>query len=237
MKKITYFIGALMALAVCSCNKDVLNSNVSETASITIINAVPDMPGALVNFTNGPINYARDQAAVSYQSYFEYGTVAGNLPLTIVSSADTLHPVYSNHLNEKKGGIYSLYLFGRESAVQGMLVEDAIPAHVDSVAGVRFVNLSTDGKPLNVILDGNPPAQKEFINVAFKQITNFKNYSSNGAAIAIGGYTFDVTDSSGNILTTVFWSFKPFHNNTLVISGSATDGSLAVFQVNNYGAY
>jgi hypothetical protein len=237
MKKITYFLGVLIALIVCSCNKDVFNSNVSGTASITIVNAVPDLPGALINFTTGPINYSQDQASISYQSFFEYGSAAGNLPITVVSAADTLHAVYSGHVNEKKSGIYSLYLFGQASAVQGLLVEDAIPAHQDSVAGARFVNLSTDAQPLNVILDGNPMSQTEFANIAFKQVTNFKSYSSNSAAMATGGYTFDVTDSNGNILTTFFWTFKPFYNHTLVISGSAANGTLAVFQVKNYGYF
>ena len=231
------FALTIVYLLACGCKKELPKTyNVS---SLTIVNATIGSNSVDVNFTTSPIPFYQNNGVISYGSSAEYSNPSGNIPLIIYSSQDTVHALYSNTLKLNTASIYSLYLAGQESNVETLLVEDKIPAFADSTAGVRFINLSLDSKPVTVNLQGNPPSQVEFSGaLSYKQITPFKSYSDNSVYQA-SGYTFEIRDAAtGNLLTTYTWNIKPFSCNTIVIEGLENDNTgnypVSAFQVNNY---
>jgi hypothetical protein len=201
-------------------------------ASINIINASSDIPSTSVSFVIPAIPFYKQQALVNFGSSGEYGEPEGAVPLTLISSSDTTHYIFQNNLNLVSGGLYSFYIFGNVPNVQTMLIRDHIPVHRDSVSGVRFVNLSPDAGSVNVTLQGG--TTNDFSSIAYKSITDFKSYTNTSSVVNNGGYTFQVTDAAGNVLTTFNWSPQVFQNNTLVIGGSEAQGNVQIFQVNNY---
>ncbi len=232
MKRICIYITTVCSIFLIGCAKDKTNDKLPGLSSLTVVNARPDLSAGLLNFSGGTISQARNKAAAYYQGFFEFPLRAGNLPVTIVSADDTLHAVFQGNLALKNTGIYSLYLFGNADNPQSLFLEDYIPAHRDSVSGIRFINLSGDSSPVNIVIEGS--GAPVFSSLGFKQLSKFKGYPVTMDVTNGGGYTFDILDSSGNFLTSVYWSYSLFQNNTMVISGSSADGSLAVFQVNNY---
>jgi hypothetical protein len=231
MRKVCYLLLLNCLVAASACKKT--SSGTSGIASLNIINASVDLPSVVVNFSDTALPFYLNQAPISSNSSMEFGVPAGANPLIVVSSADTVKPVYRGTLDVQAGGIYSLYLAGQGGVADTVFTKDEIPVYADSSVGVRFINLSPDSKPISVNLAANDPTQTEFSNLTYKQIVGFKTYSANSN---IGGsYNFEIRDqASGSLLTTFSWSYTLSKNNTLVINGSENDSSIAVFQVNNF---
>ena len=59
-------------------------------------------------------------------------------------------------------------------------------------------------------------------------------YSAVSNILNNGGYIFNVTDASGNVLATFNWNPTEFRDNTLVITGLVGNGTVNVFPVNNF---
>ncbi|MDB5157281.1 MAG: hypothetical protein JWR50_1988 [Mucilaginibacter sp.] len=226
----------ILLAGLVSCKKEV--PQVFSTSSLTIVNVAVNNPNLSATFTSQPLPYSQFAAPISYGSFAEFGRPAVQTPLKIVSSADTGKAFYQTQLNFKGAGIYSLYLAsGAANKADAVLMQDTIAYLADSVAAVRFINMSTDSKPVSINLLGN--TSSEFTNLAYKKITSFKRYSANSQASVTGGYTFEVRDAAtGTLLTTFTWTFSLFKSNTLVIGGLENDSSgnypVSVFQVNNY---
>jgi hypothetical protein len=218
------------------------------TASLTIINAIPTSNPLVTNFSSiGPkattataLQYYASANQIGYTGFWESGSYSGETSITFSQISDTLATIWSGTVNLAVGKSYSLFLAGDTASVDTLLTMDATPYYpvTDSVAGVRFVNLSTGSGPMTLNLQGNLPTQLEFGNLGYRQSSAFKQYSANSAAQATGVYTYEIRDqATGNLLTTFTWGFTPFRNNTVVISGSEDPSSstpITVFQVNNY---
>lgn len=235
MKNI-YFIG-LYALAVAigiSCKKEA--NKLYSTSSVTVVNAMQNMQDIVVTFSDTVLPYYLNQAPIHFASGIEYGVPSGYTPLTVLSFADTSHSFFSGSIDIKAGGIYSLFLTGQEKAIDSVLTQDVIPVYTDSMAGVRFINLSTGSSPISVNLKGNPPTQTEFSDLAYKKASSFKAYSARKNTPT--SYSFEVRNqTTGDLLTTFVWRYVRYKNNTLVITGSndpAAQVSNTVFQIKNY---
>jgi hypothetical protein len=227
--KLLYVVLGLIGVgSFTGCKKDVVPAAVA----VNIINASSDLPSISVNFTLVPIQYYQQSAILGYGSSTEFSEPTGVVPLTLISSTDTLHHFFQGNLTLNSGGIYSLYIYGSLPKIDTLLLRDNIPVHRDSTCGIRFINLSSDSGPVSVDIQGGTTV--DFSGIAFKNITAFKTYPVTAAIKNNGGYTFEVKDAAGNILTTVSWNFKIFQNNTLVISGSKANSTVQVIQVNNY---
>jgi len=172
MRRIQYFLILSTVIAASSCKKS--NFGSSGIASINIINASTDLPSVIVNFSDTTLPFYLNQAPISSGSNLEFGVPSGPNPLIVVSSSDTVKPVYRGTLNLEAGGIYSLYLAGQGGVADTILTKDVIPVYADSSVGVRFINLSPDSKPISVNLAGNDPTKAEFSNLAYKQEMGFK---------------------------------------------------------------
>lgn len=228
--KIIYIILTLIGVScsLTACKKDVIPT----TAALNIINASSDIPSLSVNFTLSPIPFYKQQGLLSYGSSIEYGQPSGIVPLTLVSATDTSNHLFQGNLNLAAGGIYSLYLYGSLPKIDTLFLKDVIPVHQDSTIGVRFINLSGDSGPVSVDVQGG--ASVDFTNVAFKKLTAFRSYPFTAAIMNNGGYTFEVKDAGGNILTSFSANLKIFQNTTMVVCGSKANSNVEVIQINNY---
>lgn len=231
MKQSLYLLFGAIILVMDSCKKDV--QPIVNSSSLTIVNTAPDIPGIAVTFAEKRIAFSLSQGTIGYQSATEYANPAGQVPLTLVSSADTTRPFFQGNLNLISGGIYSLFISAKNGTIDTLLTKDHIVNYQDSVAGMRIVNLSPDAGPVSINLQGNTTA--DFNNLNYKQVSAFKTYP---ATPNIGyAHTFELRDKADNLLLTFNWYFTLFRNHTLVICGSKDPTSstpLAVFQVNNY---
>lgn len=224
-----FFLIIVIMILTNSCKKDVMP--IYSVASLNVINAAPDVLSLDVNFSITPSPYYKYQNRINYGSFFEWGQPAGNIPVTIVSSADTTGNIYSNTLNLKGQAIYSLYVLSSKKGDE-LLLQDNIPAYQDIISGVRFINLSADSNPLTVNLQGNPATQLEFGPLAYKQISAFKTYKANTSG---GTYNFEIRDPANPIPVATFSVNHTFGKNyTVVISGSELGGTINPFQVNNF---
>ena len=216
-----------------SCQKDI--NGYSSTAALTIVNASAGNPKIIASASDTMVPYYRNQAAISYKSFSESGYSAQKTPLIIVGSADTTVTLFRGNLDLKGGGIYSFFITGQVKAVDTLFIQDNIPSYQDSVAGIRFINLSPGSQPISINLKGNSSTQTEFSSLSYKQPSSFKTYS---ATNGLTKYNFEIRDqSSGNLLISYAWPLVLRKNQTIIICGSEnpSDASpVGVFLVNNY---
>ncbi|HEX9511267.1 MAG TPA: hypothetical protein VF939_12345 [Puia sp.] len=216
-----------------ACKK---SNSPSGIATINIINAAIHFDTIATNFTSIPVPWYQNQAFIYFGASAEYGLASGQNSILFVSSHDTSKVIFNGLLNLKAGAIYSLYLTGQAPAIDTLFMQDMIPLYKDSVAGIRFINLSSGSGPISINLQGNISSQTEFSDLIYKKISDFKSYPANSG---VGGaYNFEVRDQvTGNLLTTFTWNFSLYRNNTLVIFGTGGPSSTSpinVFAVNNY---
>lgn len=220
----------LVITSLYACKKD--TQSVSTDASLSIVNASASNTSIVAIFSNQIAAFYTYQTSINYKSLLESGMPAGNVPLTLVSSADTTKPFFKGQLNLNAGGVYSLFIADKGSSTDTLLTKDHIVAYADSTAGVRFINLCADSGPINVNVQGSAIA--DFSNLNYKQWTSFKTYKVLSTA---NSYTFEIRNQSGDLLTTFIWRYAIHKNNTIVMSGTIAAGSSAPFsiwQVNNY---
>jgi hypothetical protein len=211
-------------------------------ASITIVHAMAGANAIVPKFgTDTAGRYYKGASSgntmvkVNYGASQLYSRVAGDNPLLVVPSTDTVFKVFNGSMTLNSGDIYSFFLSGDTAHADTLLVKDNIPYYGDSSAGVRFVNLSIGGKSLTINL-ASDPAHTPIAGLGYRQITGFMPYDARTSAGA--SYSFEVRDqATGDSLTTYEWTYPRFRNNTLVIAGSTDPGSLTplkIFSVNNY---
>jgi len=231
MKNIKYLLTVMAVAVITSCKKDL--GHKPNVAAFNIINAALSQPQVAVNFSPTNLPYGQEMSFVSYQSSLEFSLPSGNIPVNIVSSSDTTAVLLVTNFKLALGGIYSLYLAGNSAKPDTIFMKDNIPYYpTDSLSGARFINLCSDSQQLSISLQGG--SGNEFSNLSYKKITTFKPFSAIGNITNNGGYNFNITDVSGNVLTTFNWDPIVYKNYTLVISGLVADGSISVFAVNNF---
>lgn len=209
MNRLSILISCILAasLICASCKKEGYNETSGGTA-LTIVNAVVGSPGLITNF-NAPsgnkqadtLQYYRYALQIGYGGFAELsGSGVTNLSLT--PADDTLVTLWSGSLNLLPNAIYSFFLSGPDTAhVDTMLVTDHPLPHdtPDSSVGIRFINLSPGSNPVSINIQGNPNGS-EIPSLAYKGVTNFKNYP---ATSAVSTYIFEFRDAAtGTLLTT-----------------------------------
>jgi hypothetical protein len=228
MKKISIGLLAIVLLS-CACKRDVFTT--TPLASLRIVNMVTGGgPVKLRSYTTTIANNA-----ASYLGIFPDSS------LYVYPDGDSLHPWFRTDkatlIEEDQS--YSLFLGGTPANVSAKLIKENIPIRRDSTAGIRFINLSPDSGPVNVILS-TTPGVSEFFNIAFGEITDFKSFP---ATITNTTYTFQVINPANNkVLASITMSgasvstFVPrFKNVTLVFRGKVTGTPAAgITRVNHY---
>jgi hypothetical protein len=173
----------------------------------------------------------------------EYSIPSGsNVSLTVVQSSDTADNLIDGTFSLGADKIYSLFVCGTvtpggHANADYLLLQDSIPYYpaADSVIGIRYIDLLSDGGNISVNQQGNAVGS-EVAGLPYKNSTGFKTYP---ATSNISGYVFEIRDATSQTLLTTFTlsSFVLYKNITLVIAGSGDnpqDAVVTAFQVNNY---
>jgi hypothetical protein len=225
---------ALIMLLVLSssCHKSTDDTPVNVNIVHAIING-----DAVISYVgyNPAMTFPATAASIKFGAAAKYNT-AGGANNVLVTTAASKTSLYSGTLNLDAGGIYSLFLCGTSTAPDTMLIKEQISNYSDSSAGVRFVNLSPQSPAMKVNIAG--AAGTTVVDpIAYKQASAFIKFSAT-TSITGNKYTFEVRSAANDsLLLTYPWSYTRFRNNTLVITGYATQGSsptLKIYPVNNY---
>jgi Domain of unknown function (DUF4397) len=224
----------LVLLWTSSCKK---SDSVVTPASVNVVHAITNGKPIIPVFSDNDIQYFKTAQSISYGSAVMYYSQGGAQPLYVTKSTDSVNRIYSSELDFSEGSIYSLFFAGDTTHPEAVLIQDEIPVYQDSVAGVRFINLSPASAPIKVNIKGNSAGQTEYSNLAYKQITDFKSFTAT-AEVPGGRYIFEVRNQANDsLLLTYTWNYALFKCNTLVFSGAVKDGkatSLSIFPVKNY---
>ena len=215
-----------------SCKKE--TAKPKGTSALIIVNG---MVGSSILFTNfdssRPQHFNPFPGYVGYQSFAEYGSYTGNVSLSLTDNSDTTKVAYKVTMNLPLNAIHSLFLTGTLTAPQSFITTDHPPYHgiTDSVAGVRFVNLSPGSSPISVNIQGNANAS-EVSGLAYKKVSDFKALP---ATSVVSDYLFEIRDAAtGDLLTTFDYdNIARFNNVTIVICGEDSN-NLSTFLVKNY---
>ncbi|PSL36109.1 uncharacterized protein DUF4397 [Chitinophaga ginsengisoli] len=207
------------------CNKDI-NDPYSYSAGIVVFNASTSMPSEIkVNFTNEESNFtaAEQIGYYNFDGKFANGSTALGLiagkptSLKVIAVADSTKLIFNESVTPHPGDIYSLFITGAGDETSGLLVKENIQKNVDSVTGVRFINLSPNAGAISVNIQGQPNGSG-VATLGFKQITSFEPYPVSSPDQF---YILEIRNAdSGDLLSTYFLNQLPvFGNTTLIIRG------------------
>jgi hypothetical protein len=236
-------------------------------ASLNVVHALPtSAPLILVPGSTSPVQNIIPGTDILYQNFTGVAALsyASNAVLTLNSGSDTFYAVQQNAdtstigskapnfmfngvLSLKAGSLYSLFITGKDTtAPDSLFVLDIPPVHTDSTTGIRFVNLSANSNQVSVDIQGMPNGS-EVSNLAYKGITDFKNYA---ATSNINSYTFEFRDvATGTLLasytlngvnnndpTSMIPNTVLFRNMTIALIGQPTGGTVPqqCIQINNF---
>jgi hypothetical protein len=213
MQQVIYRIMLIvLIILLLACQKTNMAPAVPAVAAITIVNAIPNTINNVIPVINTTqtIMWFNNAFNIGYGGFYEYSPYGGNDTVYVVqaNTDDTLNigqkkpgQMFYNVLPLHPGNIYSLFLCGSDTTSPDFLfTTDTLPFHssLDSVMGIRFVNLSTGSNPISINLEGNPNGS-EVPSLAYKGITGFKTYANNSSTV---DYMFVIRDAiTGDSLT------------------------------------
>jgi hypothetical protein len=217
MKLLTIYSIVALQLIALGCTK---TKSMSGSASLTIVNAVPNSNPVITNFdpvsakgnAEGSLHYFATATQISYAGSWESGSYTGLTSLSLSQISDTMVSIWSGTLTLPVGSVHTLFLAGDTSAVDTLFTTDVIPYYpaTDSVTGIRFVNLSTGSSPISINLEGNPNGS-EVASLNYKGITTFKPYLNNSTT---QDYLFVIRDAvTGDSLTQFDFAQVGSYNN------------------------
>lgn len=237
IKAVILFI-VTMSYVLLACQKASTAPAIAGAADFTVVNAIPNNSAvnAVVNSSESIMWFLNAQI-IYYGGYYQYSPVAGKDTVYAVQYNDTLaiNPkaigeMYYGILPFKKGGIYSLFLCGKDTTSPDYLFSvDSLPYHGinDSTVGIRFVNLSAGSNAISISLEGSLNGA-QVSNLGYKNISEFRDYISN-SSITYGSYNFVVHDIvTGDSLTS--FSLTGFNNDRGVGLSDPNTGSPLVFK-------
>ena len=191
-----------------ACKKDEIKN--SPMASLRIVNGIAG--GTAIR--NGA--YA---GTISNISSRLDNIQTGGFDIYIWPNGDSLHPYYVlPKFVAQDREIYSLFLCGPPTAVEGIIVKEDIPYWTDTIAGIRFVNLSPNSTGINITRLSTPTVN-DVTNLQYKSMTGFIGFPA-GANV---GETFQFRNASTNaVLASVAFtkaSMPRWRNMSLVFRG------------------
>jgi hypothetical protein len=178
---------------------------------------------------------------INNNAFAHVGLPPGATDLYVFPIADSLKPYYisSKALQVKEGEIYTLFLGGLAETPNIILLQEALPQHIDSSMGVRFVNLSPGSPSVNITLSKSPTIQ-EFTEIEYQQVTKFQSYPITSG---FKSYTFQVRETNTSKLitsltlsgTNLATGLPRFKNVTLVLRGLVGGPPAAgITRINHY---
>lgn len=234
MKQLSVFIlSVIITSLITACEKN--DRDIPQLTSVNIVHAVVNASAVKVNTTGSAITYISYTDSIKFGAAKLYSLVAGNAtPLSIVATADTIKPLVNAQLSISAGEMYSLFLAGQYPTADTVWVKDEVNNYTDSLIGIRFINLSPNSSSLKINIKGNT-TQNEVTDLAYKQLTAFKQYAAKSANT---NYQFEVRDvATSTLLASFTLAYNRFHNHTLVIkglTGVTGTNAISIFSVSPY---
>jgi hypothetical protein len=226
----------LLLIECLSCKKEFSTIKPINLSDVTVVNAIVNSNALIPDFSNTPVRYFSFATNISNGSYQEYPMQSGTIPISVWQISDTTQTIFKGILNLQPQAIYSLFLSGNNpSSPDSLFTHDELAYHsiTDSVAGVRFVNLSAGSNPISVDIQGNVNGS-EVVSLPYRQITSFKVYTDTKLIPSSQEYIFEFRDvSTGDLLANFTYNnIARFRNVTIVFFGPP--GSQSTFLVDNY---
>ena len=216
----------------------------SIVASLSFVNATVGSSPVVVRIGNPNTIYSTLASTnkLSYGTSNVFSPVSGNTSIALVQSTDTLNTLFIGTLNLQNANVYSLYLTGTIAQPDTVFIHENLPviAKTDSIAGIRFVNLSTASGPVSVDIKGQANGS-EVQSLAYKSYTAFKRYVADHT---VASYVFEFRNvSTGTLLATYTLSgvntnsttvanTVRFHNQTIALIGGGTAATSAIYVAN-----
>ena len=234
---------AVILIVIMSCEKNKIKAQPGSIATLIVTNSI-------VGGTTIKLNTNERDSAKSYNSK-SFFLASGQSEINLYSTSGSKNSYYNNVQQIEGGGVYSIFLTGQGSSVDGLFVKENLPPYYsDSVFGVRVINLSPNSDPVNIAL-ASSGGTNLFSNLTYKHITSISILPLRNP-IPPGSVTFQIKNASTNTVLASYTlpgtanSTYPNisvlnsrnRNLTLVIKGlmGVTSGSdaLGLFPVANY---
>ena len=205
------------------CDKD--DGELTPLASLNVSNFV--VGGKTVRLGSN-----KSDSAVN-MNFKQFGLIAGNSNVYLWPTGDSANPYYNKIIPTKDGDVYSLFLAGNVTTqIDTILVKENIPYRTDSTAGIRFINLSPNSTPLNIVRKKTPTVN-EVTGLEYKQMTSFMSFPG----LYNSADTFLIRNAAGTQLAQFNFTTATqprFANVTLVIRGLVgSTPAIGVTRVNN----
>lgn len=244
MKNLTKtFIISGLIMGLYGCKQEIISPN-STVASFNVVDANIGSSSLFVNVFNKPVAFSslNSNNYINYGSSNIYSPVAGSDNITVTQTTDTTKHLFQGNFNLQNRGIYTFFLAGTSAQPDTVLIRENLPkyANTDSVAGIRFINLSPGSGAVSVDIQGKANGS-EAQTLAYKKYTSFKTYKADHT---VSSYIFEFRDQSGNLLSTYemdgvntqdpnIQNSVLFNNMTLALIGNSNSG-LQVILVPQY---
>jgi len=217
IKSALMLLTALLVLQACKKNDTFPPSTV---ASLSFVNATVGSSPVIVRINNPNTIYSTLSAVnkLSYGAGNLFSPVAGSTAFAVVQSTDTLHTLFSGNLPLQNYNIYSFYLAGTVSKPDTVFIHENLPQYVktDSVAGIRFINLSQNANAVSVDIKGQSNGS-EVQSLNYKGRTGFKTYKADHT---VASYVFEFRDATtGSLLAT--YTLSGVNNNSATVANTA----------------
>ncbi len=190
-------------------------SDGGDGARVRLINAAPNTEGLTVS-----VNGDRAWKNAAYRSSSGYQPIApGTYPVRL--DAAKLGAVPARSLSFEKGHAYTVLALGANQGGGTHLevLEDGADVPAGGRAGVRLINASLDGKPLDLVVNSI---------VAAKSVS----YGGRSGVLPLDGGTYDLqiaaADTPNILVGPVSLRLEPGRTYTLVAMGDPDDGSLSL---------
>jgi hypothetical protein len=210
----------VILLAVQACKKSSLTS--APLASVNVTNVV--VGGALLTYNSTTLT-------VGNNNYAQLTMNAGSSVLDLYPAANPQSPYYNQTIQTAPGENYSLFLSGASpiGGIDAVLIKESYTNYIDSVCGVRFINLSPNSDSISVNVTGL--ANGSLVSgLGYKQYSGFIKLP---AMAANPTYAFQIRDvGTGNVLASYTLTTPYFNNVTIVFRGLI--GAPGTLLVKNY---
>lgn len=207
MKKLSIALTIIILTAIYSCKKSEVVF--TPTANLLVANAVVG---------GGTLTLNQTTQTVSNNNSTNFPLFTGQTKINL--SNNTLTPAvnyYSQSLVVSNSANYTLFLGGASpNAIDPVLITENYKNYIDSICGVRFINMSPNSNPISVNIVGQANGS-EVSGLAYKAYSIFKQYPAKSINKT---YAFQIKDATtGNLITSYTLSTPYFHNVTIMLRG------------------
>lgn len=221
-------------------------------SSLTMINAIADVPRLLGNFKGTiPVQYYAQVPPMKYGVYDNnrFSITKTEQPLGVFKFPDTLstsRPLFNLVLHLKPGTISSLFFVGTSDRPDTLMINSLPPYHksADSTFAVRFVNLSYLSKPVDIYQVNGGRHKEDIQALPYKGFSGYKTYF---AGLETENYIFEFRDRETQALLTTYvldgvgghtGSLRRYRNFTLALKGlpgkNSGDQKQEAFLIDDY---